>query len=187
ILSAVGRAYPDAWSQADHFRNVREMLGDWPDWCYMPIAGGYAIASGGGDNQISFSRAQHPAIITALATWRMTQGIYRFDPALIDAVLDTPIDGQIPARHLEMLPEWCVYVELLDISPGLYGAWLHMEYDVARDGQAEFRIVFDCASDPAHPFAVNGLEPLAVPLVGSIDDSLDHLARSAHYQAAIEG
>jgi hypothetical protein len=143
------------------------------------------VASGGGDGRVAFAAAHHPAIITALGTWRMTKGIYRFDPALFDAVLDTPIDGAIPTEHLQRLPEWCVYVDLsgADLDRRLHGAWLHMEYDFARAGQAEFRIVFDCAADPRQPFAAAGLEPLAVPLVGSIDESLEHLARSAKLQA----
>lgn len=188
-LDAVAHSYPGAWGAFDRLRRQRgsEPDFDWPDWCYMPIAGGYAVASDGG--RLPLELAHHPAIITALGTWRMTQGIYRFDPALFSAVLDTPIDGDIPAAHLQHLPEWCVYVDLsgADIDPRLHGAWLHMEYDVARGGQAEFRVVFDCAADPRQPFAAAGLEPLAVPLVGSIDDSLAHLARSADYQSTLAG
>lgn len=187
ILDAVGHAYPGAWSAFDTFRRNRGQPGfDWPDWCYMPIAAGYAVVSGGGDARVALMEADRPAIVTALATWRMTQGIYRFDVALLDAVLETPIEGDIPAAHLEHLPEWCVYVELASagIDPRLHGAWLHMEYDVARGGQREFRVVFDTAQDPRQPFGVYGLEPLALPLAGSIDASLDHLARSAQATAA---
>src|SRR3546814_11075816 len=76
----------------------------------MPMAAGYAIASGGGDNRVALDHAHYPAIITALATWRMTQGIYRYDATLRDAVLQTPLDGELPTAHLYRLPEWCVYV-----------------------------------------------------------------------------
>src|SRR5690606_8718894 len=44
---------------------------------------------------------------TTLAAWRMTQGIYRIDPALYDALITTDLAGDIPANVLMRLPEWC--------------------------------------------------------------------------------
>lgn len=46
-----------------------------------------------------------------LAAWRMTKGIYRFDSAIYDEVLDTPLDEDLPCSIFHSLPEWCVYVE----------------------------------------------------------------------------
>ena len=92
LLDAVGHAYPGAWAAIDAFRRDRGQPGfDWPDWCYMPIAAGYAVVSGGGDQRVALPHVHHPAIVAALATWRMTQGIYRFDPALLEAVTRTRI------------------------------------------------------------------------------------------------
>lgn len=50
-----------------------------------------------------------------LATWRLSQGIYRFDEDIYSAVVDTIIEGDIPGELLLKLPERCVYVE----TPGL--------------------------------------------------------------------
>ncbi len=50
------------------------------------------------------------------SAWRMTQGIYRFDPVLYQALIDTPASGDIPAEILMRMPEWCVYIE----TPGLW-------------------------------------------------------------------
>lgn len=50
-------------------------------------------------------------ILTALAAWRLTQGVYRFDPELYAALVDTPITGDLPCEVFFSLPEWCVYVE----------------------------------------------------------------------------
>lgn len=191
ILDAVSHAYPQAWATFDRFRRDRGRSPDfdWPDWCYMPIAGGYAVVSGGGRGRVPISKAHHPAIVTALGTWRMTQGIYRFDPALRAALLDTPIEGDIPTEHLRHLPEWCVYVELDDEWAGrpLYGAWLHMEHD-ANTAASELRAVLDCARDPRQPLAEDGLVPLALPLVGgSLDESLRALDDSARRQASALG
>ena len=49
--------------------------------------------------------------MTALAAWRMTQGIYRFHQELFEPVWDTPVSGELPVELLFHLPEWCVYVE----------------------------------------------------------------------------
>ncbi len=189
ILDAVAHAYPGAWQAFDNFRRQRGASPDfdWPDWCYMPIAGGYAVASGGGSNRVSVAQAERPAILTALGTWRMTQGIYRFDPALLPEVLETPLDGDIPVEHLQRLPEWCVYVDLEDsgIHPELHGAWMHMECDLARGGRPEFRVLMDLARDPRNP--LDDLAPLPLPLAGSVDDSLGVLAESATAQAALHG
>lgn len=184
ILDAVAHSYPSAWATFDRFRRERGPGFDWPEWCYMPIAGGYAVVSGGGANRVPTPLAHHPAVVTALGAWRMTQGIYRFDPALLDALLDTPLEGDIPVEHLQRLPEWCVYIELeqAGIHPRLHGAWLHMEHD-ANTGATEFRAVLDCARDPRQPFAADGVEPLALPLAGSVEDSLAGLDRSARHQA----
>ena len=56
-------------------------LPHWPQWCYLPLFGAYAIVGGGGTNRVPIDRAQHPGVVAALAAWRMTQGIYRYDPA----------------------------------------------------------------------------------------------------------
>ena len=39
ILDQFSHLYPDAWKQVDEFRAKRKELGDWPDWCFLPLAG----------------------------------------------------------------------------------------------------------------------------------------------------
>jgi hypothetical protein len=50
-----------------------------------------------------------------LATWRISQGIYRFDPDVYECVIDSLIDSEIPGDLLLRLPERCLFVE----TPGL--------------------------------------------------------------------
>jgi hypothetical protein len=38
ILHSFSRLYPDAWKQVDEFRASRKELGDWADWCFLPLA-----------------------------------------------------------------------------------------------------------------------------------------------------
>jgi hypothetical protein len=38
MLGTFSRLYPDAWRLVDEFRADRQRLGDWPDWCFLPLA-----------------------------------------------------------------------------------------------------------------------------------------------------
>ena len=38
-LDAFSRLYPEAWRQVDDLRAKRKELGNWPDWCFVPLAG----------------------------------------------------------------------------------------------------------------------------------------------------
>lgn len=150
-LVAAGKHYPEAWKTADEFRadRGRDGLPDWPDWCYLPLAGWYAIVSGGGDSRVPAHMIGDVGRLAALGTWRSTQGIYRFDPALYQAIIETPVDGNLPHDVLYCLPEWCVYVE----TPGLawnerpmHGFFAHLEWD-ANTGRPELRLLLDSETD----------------------------------------
>lgn len=147
-LAALARRYPHAWQALERFRadKGRAGLPDWPDWCWVPMAGAYAVVSGGG--QMKRSQAVDVSAVAALGAWRLGQGIYRFDPALYAPLIDTPIDRDIPHQVLYHLPEWCVYIETPGLSTPdsgiqLHGAYVHLEHDVARNGRPELRLLLD--------------------------------------------
>jgi hypothetical protein len=149
ILSTFGHLYPQAWKLVDEFRARRKELGNWPDWCFLPLAGTYAIVSKGKILQ-SPNQAHHIGILGALAAWRVTQGIYRFDPTTFDALWKTPVTGDIPTEVLFHLSEWCVYIPTPDqIWQGstLNGFFAHLESDM-NDRRTELRLVMD-VSGPA--------------------------------------
>lgn len=193
ILTVVGRAFPDAWRMYDHFRAERG-TGDIPDWpsdVYAPMAAGYAIASGGGSLQ--WERSHHPAILAALAAWRMTQGIYRYDPALYAALVDTPIEGNLPDSVLARMPEWCVYIEMdgaltWGASP-ILGFWAHLECDVARGNARELRLLLDVAESPELALdAARGLCPVPIILGGgSLAVGIQRVLDSGMQQASLRG
>ena len=129
---------------------------DWPSWCYVPIAAGFAVATDGKaiEKMSLMDRmegAEYGSCISALATWRVTQGIYRFHPDVLDAVWETPLDGNIPVEILFHFPEWCIYVE----TPGkkaaehgdLHGFFALMEYDY-NDKHPELRLLLDVSDNP---------------------------------------
>lgn len=147
-----GRLYPQAWKQVEIMRSGRgQDLPDWPNWCFAPIAATLAIVAQDAHVDVARLHLSHPERITdgarlaGLAAWRMTQGIYRFDPAVYEAVRDTPVAGDIPCDVLYRLPEWCVYIETPDMflnSQPMHGAFVHLEHDT-NNGRAELRFLLD--------------------------------------------
>lgn len=147
-LRAIARKYPTAWDDYADLLSRREELGGWPPYVYCPLAGAYSVVSGGGAGRVPPERGLDVGILGALAAWRPTQGIYRYDETLLDALWTTPLDGQIPVEHLHRLPEWCVYLELPGrqaLGVELAGAWVHLEVD-ATTRREELRLLL-LASD----------------------------------------
>lgn len=145
-LVEIARRYPGAWAEVDRLRDLRgQGLPLWPGHCYLPIAGGVAIASEGVDARVPLV-AQDAAALVGLAAWRVTQGVYRFDAELLDALWRTPVRGDLPVELLHRLPEWCVYVETAGRSAeglgALAGAWAWIEWD-PNDGREELRLLLD--------------------------------------------
>ena len=154
-LQAASKAYPGAWKRYDAFRQDREALGGWPDYVYCPLAGAYAIISGGGNNRVPLHLVGDIGRLSAMAAWRPTQGIYRFDPDLYAALWSSPISGDLPCDLLRYLPAWCVYVETGPIqkAEGFHGFFAHIEYD-PNDGREELRLVLDM-EDALTPFPLH--------------------------------
>ncbi len=150
-LAQLARWFPDVWLQVDHFRAARgKDIPDWPNWCFLPMSGAYAIATQGRDIEDLDPVARKGLWviipeIAALASWRPTQGIYRFHPEIFSALWDTPVDGDIPVELLYRLPEWCCYVDCYGKQYGaspLAGFFVHLERDT-NDGRHELRLLLD--------------------------------------------
>ena len=144
LLDRVSRHYPDAWKQVEAFRANRRELGNWPSWCFMPLALAEKII-GEGSPALSLEQFKLVTFVGALAAWRSTQGIYRFDPSTFDALWKTPVTGDIPTDVLYCLPEWCVYIPTPDkiwIGNRLNGFFAHLDYN-ARMRRTELRLLLD--------------------------------------------
>lgn len=150
-LIAAGKLYPGAWRRCDVFRAGRGRdLPNWPDWCYLPLSAWYAIVSAdAGVDRLTPTLAGDVGRLGAIGTWRLTQGVYRFDPALFADLIGTPVAGDLPHEILYRLPEWCVYLEtpgmMLD-GQTLYGFFAHLEHDV-NTGRLELRLLLDGEAD----------------------------------------
>ena len=146
-LIAAAKLYPGAWRTFDEFRADRgKDLPDWPEWCFAPMATSYAIVSKG-NGRLTPAIVGDVGRLAALAAWRTTQGIYRFDPELYAALINTPLTAELPVEVLFRLPEWCVYIETPGMTWGnatLHGFFAHLESD-ANTGHVELRLLIDCS------------------------------------------
>lgn len=177
-LIDIGKLYPQAWKISDEMRAGRGTeYPDWPTWCFLPMGAWHAIVGNQIQRRLDLQAIGDVARLAALGAWRVTQGIYRFDPTLYDAVISTPVAGDVPSDVLYRLPEWCVYLE----TPGLtwagsqlYGAWAHLEFD-GNTGRTELRFLVD--SDlPAMPIV---LHLGAWNLADAINRAVDEASRQA--------
>jgi len=145
-LEAAGKRYPQAWKLIDAMRADRGRgLPEWPEWCFAPLAASAEVVNQGASEAEVLSRVVDMGRLAALAAWRVSQGVYRFDPEVYAAVRSTPLSGDLPCDVLFRLPEWCVYVETpgITFSGGqLHGFFAHLEWD-PRDGRAELRLLLD--------------------------------------------
>jgi len=180
LLHALTRDYPDLSRVVDQFwQGKGTALPDWPEWCFLPMAAWYAIASYRLQQQrLDINQAREVSRLAAIGSWRYTQGVYVIDPTLAAALLDTPITGNLPASVLYRLPEWCVYLPTPGRTWGdhpLYGFFAHLEQDT-HTGRTELRIVLD--SEP-------GLIGMPIHLGDwSVRDAVDRAFTEATHQAA---
>jgi hypothetical protein len=166
----LSQKFPDAWKE---IRSIRDAFKDdvkWPDWCYCPLAGAYAVISKG--SILKPDDAPYIGIIGALAPWRLTKGIYKFDADLFSALWDTDIE-KIPVDVLYNMEEWAVYIECpIDISfagKKLFGWFYHLECD-ANDNRAEMRFLLDYG---------DRLSPVPVHVKDTVSAGLDSMLKEA--------
>lgn len=174
VIREIMQRWPNAWRQADVFREARGADGipNWPDWCYLPIHAGVAIATQGRPNP-EIQLSVWPALISGIASWRVTQGVYRFDPDLFRMLIEQPMEGVIPCATLYRLPEWAVYIE----TPGmkfplgnrnLVGVLAYLDWDENRQAINELRFVL---------FSGDGYRSLMSILLGdwTIEEAIQHI------------
>lgn len=156
-LIVASKRYPELNKWVNMFRaDMGKDLPSWPQWCFLPMAAWYSMVSANyGVNKLSIDQAGDVAKIAAVGTWKYSQGIYRIDPLLLQALIDSPVSGELPSDLFYRLPEWCIYIDLSHMSDlslpwakagEVRGFWVHLEYDV-NDGRTELRFLFDCKSD----------------------------------------
>lgn len=142
--------YRPAWDLAMQWHIERR--GEWPEWCYLPMAGWAAVTD------VLYHRRDPMNIddvaVATLGTWRLTQGIYRIDPDVYAALLETPVEGNIPVDILYRLPQWCVYIETPNMGmmgEAVHGFWVQLSYNASTSHS--LAIVLDIDS-MLHPYSL---------------------------------
>jgi len=167
-LHAHAQQLSELCKKAEEFRQSASVQQDnpdmnWPKWCYLHstywlmLNASLKLKLTGIDDSLKMREEQFRRLTQAgefndthllatLGTWRLTQGVYRFDPDVYQPILDTPVVGDIPCEILFRLPEWCIYVET-PFFPSPYGskfygfwAWLDLDIHVK---QAILHLTFD--------------------------------------------
>ena len=111
-------------------------------------------------------------------SWRATKLEFRFDPDFARAIMETPVEGEIPPELLLRLPAACIYV---DIPLGEIDDWLgfYAFLDIpSKKAQPVLKIFSDVGR--SWPRAV-----FTVPVSGgSLSDFMEHRGREFQSQLA---
>jgi hypothetical protein len=142
FLTLYSKFFPDIWNRADEIRKRRGKDFDWPQYCFLPLVywgtliGVQADVYRTENLQLLF----HAQNLAALGAWRYTQDIYTFQPDLFKSLFKTKLPGDIPADIILHMPQWCMYVDLLqnnnvielmydkDENRIVYGFFVFIEY-----------------------------------------------------------
>lgn len=89
------------------FGEYRGKTDDWPAWRLFPIAPVYQYLG----TPPGVDTTQEALSAYNICAWRQTQGVYRIDPDVRDALCASE-PGRVPWEVFRWLPEWCVFVEV---------------------------------------------------------------------------
>ena len=175
-ITRLSRQYPEIWRTVEGIRFDSKKTPNWPEWCFCPVTVWRDIL-------ISYPQAnpEDLSLLAAVGAWRYTQGIYRFDPDMLDALFKTKLEGMLPSNVLFRMPAWSVYLDLPGwvISPfsPISGAFCFLEFNPNR-ARAELRIVLDFSDSlfPTPPLWL-GDWPITEAMTKSVDNSMNLLRK----------
>jgi len=165
----MGRLYPGIWKMADEQRSQRRRHDPaWPEWCFLPFSKLCDILAP--EDYLARDQMSNVGSLGGLMAWRVTQGVYRFDPTVFDELWNMPLEGGIPYEVLYHLPEWCVYVST-DQRPWLdrllHGFFAYLDFDDTA-GQPQIRFLLDVGeSRPYEAIPVDLIESTLAEAVAS--------------------
>ena len=151
LLIAANNANPGAWAKIDAMR--QGMKGRWPSHIFLPRVGADLAYWSTTVDPVHSGHPSPSAIhdsdwkvdqFLALASWRISQGVYQFSPeeeGLLWAsdIFDRP-DASFCFSDLPNLPDWAPYVRLNQPRIGLSGFFLAPTY---RDDRVELVLLLD--------------------------------------------
>ncbi len=106
FIALLNKRFPRLWQDVDACR--AESSKSWPGWCFVrtdEIVD--IIESYSGKPSNDDQRMKHPTrirLVTILAPWRVSKNVYRFDPDIYHALIQTSLRGNLPVELLLRLP-----------------------------------------------------------------------------------
>lgn len=188
-LKLFNRTFPNIWDRAGRLHlQLRGLIPEWSfltnadaDQLLAPYINADKWAEAQWDAEAGSTMQTVMYHVNALATWRFTQGIYRFDPDVFQALWDTPLMGKIPVEVLTRLPETAVYIPWPNSLPRL---------GIASMAVLGFMVVLNVQSvdDPTVSMSIFihrsdrqdgvGFDPITIPFVrDTIEGSLENISR----------
>lgn len=129
VLQSTSSRYPGIWPCLESIRrNPWESCGlkGWQPWCYMPVnvvagAMGHLHRDRYSQDMVDVLLSGETRLVSALVAWRMTKGVYKFDPTVLKAIMESDVKDGLPEEAFLRLPDWCVYIPTpgVEFSAGL--------------------------------------------------------------------
>jgi hypothetical protein len=115
------------------------------------------------------------AQVAGLAAWRMTKGIFRFNPEFATCLLMTPMNPAIKGYVMVRLPQWCVYIEGVEAMSrqGVHGFWAFVDHDETQ--ALTLHLLLEEA---------NRIRHVAIALNASLAEAVDRAAANASRRRA---
>jgi hypothetical protein len=87
----------------------------WPEWCWYPsvFLGSRLVPAEATDTFVRALSTGEVSVypLATAAAWHQGRLAVRFDPDLLQALLATPLSGDIPGQVLRRLPAWAFYLD----------------------------------------------------------------------------
>ena len=186
LLVGLVEDYPQLNKLVNHILSLRSKSWDAPENVFVPITVWTQILKQMGelDDKPSNQGILATSTLAALVAWRYSQGVYRFDDTLLDALSTTDMDKPLPVDVLTRLPEYCVYIPLpdglLETMPGVAGTFVFYDFDY-RTQLSELRFEL-LATDKV-------IGPVVLPLQTerTIQEELEHVVSAVTARLWQEG
>jgi hypothetical protein len=124
VLDNASKGMDGFWRIAEALRQDPSRLegttGPWNSWCYLPVNAvtgiiAHLFRAQMTPDQVEQHWMHKSRLLTAVSAWRMTKGVYVFDPEVASAIAESEVEDDLPDELFLQLPDWCCYVS----TPGL--------------------------------------------------------------------
>lgn len=136
--------YPILEEAVETFR--KEMVDDWPSWCYLPMGASLTIVTYPLPNALVKVVASDKRVrdsmrrIAAIIPWRVNRAVYRFSLDLAAKLMDISIDQSTsPVPDLLRMPCPGIFIESPPACPDCLGVFYFLEFDKRYPGVVELR------------------------------------------------